>query len=48
MESMYQLFDLTADPYELRNVYDETAPAIRDALAKRLRSYYPCTGAACP
>ena len=23
------------DPYELKNVYNETAPAIRDALAKK-------------
>eukprot|EP01043_Picozoa_sp_COSAG02_P124661 COSAG02_NODE_61740_length_267_cov_3.077381_1_plen_43_part_10 len=33
----------TADPYELKNIYNETAPTIRDALAKRLRTYYPCT-----
>ena len=23
---MHQLFDLTTDPYELKNVYNETAP----------------------
>jgi len=45
---MYQLFDLTKDPYELHNVYNETAPAIREALAKKLREYYPCEGRACP
>ena len=45
---MYQLFDLTKDPYELHNVYNETAPAIREALAKKLREYYPCRGASCP
>ena len=45
---LYELFDLTTDPWELRNVYNETAPAIRDALAKKLRTYYPCQGAACP
>lgn len=36
------------DPYELKNVYNETAPAIRDALAKKLREYYPCQGKSCP
>lgn len=45
---MYQLFDLTKDPYELHNVYNQTSQDIRDALAKRLRTYYPCTGTACP
>jgi hypothetical protein len=38
----------TVDPYELKNVYNQTAPAIRDALAKRLRTYYPCAGSSCP
>ena len=47
---MFQLFDLTSpkDPYELHNVYNETASAIREALAKKLREYYPCEGKACP
>jgi len=44
----YQLFDLTVDPFELHNVYNETAPEIRDALAKKLRTWYPCKGTACP
>ncbi len=39
---------LTTDPYELHNVYNETAPAIREALAKKLREYYPCRGVSCP
>jgi hypothetical protein len=45
---MYQLFDLKADPYELHNVYNETPQDIRDALAKKLRAYYPCQGVSCP
>ena len=45
---MFQLFDLTKDPYELHNVYNETAPEIRDALEKKLRTWYPCKGPACP
>ena len=44
----YQLFDLVKDPYELYNVYNETAPAIRKALATRLRRHYPCVGVSCP
>ena len=44
----YQLFDLTADPYELYNVYNTTAPEIKEALAKKLRVWYPCKGTSCP
>jgi len=44
----HQLFDLTKDPYELNNVYASTDKAIVEALAKRLRAYYPCKGSACP
>ena len=45
---MKELFDLTTDPFELHNVYNETAPAVREKLAARLRQYYPCKGGACP
>jgi len=45
---MYQLFDLATDPYELRNVYNSTPQAIKDALSSKLRVYYPCAGASCP
>ena len=45
---MYQLFDLTKDPYELHNVYNDTAVEIREALAKKLRAWYPCKGPSCP
>ena len=44
----FQLFDLTSDPYELHNIYNQTDPAIQDALAKELRKWYPCVGPACP
>ena len=44
----YQLFNMSADPYELQNVYHQTAPSVVQALAARLRTYYPCKGAACP
>ena len=36
---MKELFDLTTDPFELHNVYNETAPAVREKLAARLREY---------
>jgi len=44
----YQLFDLTADPFELTNVYASAEPALKAALAAKLREYYPCQGVACP
>ena len=44
----YQLFDLAKDPYEQYNVYSTTPRAITDALAIKLRQYYPCRGNACP
>ena len=44
----YQLFNMSADPYELHNIYDEAPPSVVRALAARLRTYYPCKGAACP
>ena len=45
---MYQLFDLTTDPYELYNIYNKTDPKIKQALAKKLREFYPCEGVTCP
>jgi hypothetical protein len=45
---MHQLFDLANDPFELYNVYNSTSPEIRQALAKKLRDWYPCQGVACP
>jgi len=44
----YQLFDLGADPHELHNIYEGADPSIVTALARKLRKYYPCQGAACP
>ena len=44
----YQLFNMSADPYELHNVYASAPPPILAALKARLRRYYPCRGAACP
>ena len=43
-----QLFDLVADPYELVNIYDSVGESITAPLAKRLRDYFGCQGAACP
>ncbi len=47
-EYMYQLFDLTTDPYELENIYPAADDEVKKALAKRLREWYPCKGKACP
>jgi len=44
----YQLFNMSADPFELYNVYGKASAALRGALAARLRTYYPCRGVACP
>ena len=45
---IFELFDLKKDPYELRNIYSTAAPEIKTALARKLRVWYPCQGAACP
>ena len=50
---MYELFDLAADPYELRNIYNATVAtaegrALVALLENRTRTYYACAGKACP
>ena len=41
-----EYFDLTVDPYELRNAAAALAPAKRAALAQRLQDLRACQGAA--
>jgi len=36
LEGMDELYDLVADPYELRNIYDETDPETRVELGRQL------------
>ena len=43
-----QLFNMSADPYELTNIYSQADPALRAALAAKLRRFYPCQGVGCP
>ena len=42
------LFDLDADPWELKNVAGAAPAALLAELHARLRAYYPCRGAGCP
>ncbi|EGD81213.1 hypothetical protein PTSG_11248 [Salpingoeca rosetta] len=46
----YELFDLSADPYELTNIYyhANTNASLKQEMHRRLRQYYPCQGSACP
>ena len=46
------LFNLTADPYELRNIYNETRASVGgaqliDELERKLRAFVTCAGAEC-
>ena len=43
-----ELFDLDADPWELKNVAGAAPAALLAELHARLRAYYPCRGASCP
>ena len=50
---MYSLFNLTSDPYELRNIYNATKSmpkggALIADMQSLLRTYYGCHGQACP
>jgi hypothetical protein len=48
---MYQLFNLTADPFELENLYNaskHTDPALLRTLKTTLGAYAQCWGAGCP
>jgi N-acetylglucosamine-6-sulfatase len=44
----YQLFNMSSDPWELYNIYNQTDASVVSALAARLRMYYPCQGSTCP
>ena len=48
---MYQLFNLTADPFELENLYNDSKradPALLGTLKATLDAYAGCRGAGCP
>jgi N-acetylglucosamine-6-sulfatase len=42
-----ELFDLAADPFQLRNLYSAAAPALRDELEAALSRLFECAGATC-
>ena len=44
----YELYDNGHDPYQLRNVYAETAPQVQAALHQQLADYFTCSGTECP
>lgn len=42
-----QLYDLSADPFQLRNIAYEAPPDLVDDLARRLHAMVACSGAGC-
>ena len=46
-EIFKEYYDLNADPYNLKNIYEDQTPAKKAALAKELAIHKACKGAAC-
>lgn len=44
----YELYNLTADPYQMVNVYPAQDPAVRAALHAELAAYNACRAGGCP
>jgi hypothetical protein len=48
---MYVLFNLTSDPYELENIYNETkyngGATLVAAMEHKLRAFVECKGSEC-
>ena len=44
----YELYDIAADPYQMKNLYKVTSDATKAALHAQLRAYFNCRGASCP
>lgn len=44
----YELYDISSDPYQVKNVYPATPNATRAALHAMLVNYYNCSGMSCP
>jgi N-acetylglucosamine-6-sulfatase len=42
-----ELYDLDRDPYQLRNIYNQSSQALRAELAQELRLYWHCAGSNC-
>jgi N-acetylglucosamine-6-sulfatase len=43
----HELFNLTVDPQQMHNIWNQTEPALQQELALRLRTQYSCSGATC-
>jgi N-acetylglucosamine-6-sulfatase len=43
----FELFNLTADPFELDNIYNDSAAELRDWLHSTVRAFYLCSGNSC-
>ena len=49
----YELYDVDADPYQMKNIYEQTDEATKAELHGRIAAYYTCGGyasssSACP
>jgi hypothetical protein len=42
-----ELYDMRADPYQLKNLYRTADPALLDSLRKRMATLVACRGASC-
>ena len=43
-----ELYNITADPDQLHNIYNRSGQALRQDLAQQLRQQYQCAGSSCP
>jgi hypothetical protein len=43
----YELFDLDADPWELKNIYAGASAAVKTDLHNRVEKLFRCQGANC-
>eukprot|EP00038_Savillea_parva_P030431 m.77804 g.77804 ORF g.77804 m.77804 type:complete len:571 (+) comp9164_c0_seq1:117-1829(+) len=46
--SEFELYDLSADPYQLHNLYGSTDAGVRTDLHMNLQRYFSCAGKSCP
>ena len=44
----YELYNLSADPYQMQNLYPTADEATRNALHAQLDAYWRCRGEKCP
>eukprot|EP00730_Choanoeca_flexa_P017630 TRINITY_DN8513_c0_g1_i1.p1 TRINITY_DN8513_c0_g1~~TRINITY_DN8513_c0_g1_i1.p1 ORF type:complete len:564 (+),score=126.97 TRINITY_DN8513_c0_g1_i1:170-1693(+) len=44
----YELYNVTADPYQVDNIYDRVRDELKQELHQKLAAYWICSGASCP